>query len=123
MACGRSCSNRAVRYTLGTALFALACGCAQTPLQPPPLLDLRARYYGLQSREGRETAMNQLWQNRRYSELVATLGQPPRLLSIPGGGNPPGFVAVYGRDPTTGCIDAFAMVYGSDPRVRVYHCR
>jgi len=67
--------------------------------------------------------MNQYWQNRRYSELVATLGQPRMLLNIPGGGNPPGFVALYGRDAASGCIDAFAMVYGSNPLVRVYYCR
>ena len=67
--------------------------------------------------------MNRYWQNRRYSELVATLGQPRMLLNIPGGGNPPGFVAVYGTDPVTRCVDAFAMVYGSDPLVRVYYCR
>jgi hypothetical protein len=110
-----------MRHAFALALLA-ACGCAQVPSQPPPT-DLRARFEGMQSPDGRERAMNQYWQNRRYSELVATLGQPRRLLNIPGGGNPPGFVAVYGTDPATGCIDAFAMVYGSDPTVRVYHCR
>jgi hypothetical protein len=109
-----------VRYTL--ALLALASGCAQVPAKPPPT-DLRARFDSMQSQDGRERTMNQYWQNRRYSELVATLGQPRMLLNIPGGGNPPGFVAVYPRDSTTGCIDAFAMVYGSDPLVRGYYCR
>ena len=109
-----------MRYTL--VLLAFAYGCAQVPAKPPTT-DLRARFESMQSPDGRERTMNQYWQNRRYSELVATLGQPRMLLNIPGGGNPPGFVAVYGTDPLTGCIDAFAMVYGSDPRVRGYYCR
>ncbi|MDB5880499.1 MAG: hypothetical protein JWP43_377, partial [Ramlibacter sp.] len=29
----------------------------------------------------------------------------------------------YGQDPITGCIDAFAFIYDSDPVIRVYHCR
>jgi hypothetical protein len=71
----------------------------------------------------RESAMNTRWQNRPLSELIAALGEPPLIMSIPGGGNPPGFVVVYGLDRLSGCIDAFALVYGSDPTVRVYHCR
>lgn len=74
-------------------------------------------------RRRRELAMNGQWQNRRFSELVAALGEPLMLLNIPGGGNPPGFAAVYGRDPLTGCLDAFALVYGRDPTIRLYHCR
>ena len=109
-----------MRYTI--ALLSFACGCAQVPAKPPPT-DLRARFDSMQSQDGRERTMNQYWQNRRYSELVATLGQPRMLLNIPGGGNPPGFVAVYPLDVATGCIDAFAMVYGSDPLVRGYYCR
>lgn len=67
--------------------------------------------------------MNQQWQSRRLSDLKAALGTPRMLLNIPGGGNPPGFVAVYGRDAATGCIDAFALLPGTDPVIRVYHCR
>lgn len=67
--------------------------------------------------------MNRDWHNRRFSELKATLGQPLLLLEIPGGGNPPGFVAVYRSQPESGCIDAFAFVYGDDPVFRIYHCR
>ena len=67
--------------------------------------------------------MNQYWQNRRYSELVATLGQPRMLLNIPGGATRRASSRSMGRDPATRCIDAFAMVYGSDPLVRVYYCR
>lgn len=73
--------------------------------------------------QSREFAMNQRWQNRPMSQLVAALGEPKLLLTIPGGGNPPGFVAFYGLDPATGCIDAFALVYGADPAVRAYYCR
>ena len=67
--------------------------------------------------------MNRNWQNRRFSELKAALGQPRLIMSIPGGGNPPGFVAVYGTDPVSGCLDAFAFVYDGDPVIRIYHCR
>jgi hypothetical protein len=67
--------------------------------------------------------MNGRWQNRRFSEMQAALGRPLLLMRIPGGGNPPGFVAVYGQDPVSGCIDAFAFVYAADPVIRVYHCR
>jgi hypothetical protein len=75
------------------------------------------------SRTGREVAMNRKWQNRRFSELRAALGPPQLIMGIPGGGNPPGFVAIYGADPVTGCIDAFAFIYSNDPVIRVYHCR
>ena len=71
----------------------------------------------------REQAMNARWKNHSYSELVGALGQPLQLLNIPGGGEPPGFAAVYGRDPASGCVDSFALVYGSDPMIRVYYCR
>ena len=75
------------------------------------------------SRQGREWEMNQQWQNRPLSDLEAAMGAPKLIMNIPGGGNPPGFVAVYGRDPKSGCIDAFALVAGPDPMIRIYHCR
>jgi len=78
---------------------------------------------GGNDRVQREMAMNIRWQNRPLSELVATFGQPLLIMTIPGGGNPPGFAVVYGVDPRSGCIDAFALVYGSDPTVRIYYCR
>lgn len=71
----------------------------------------------------REVAMNQRWQSRPLSHLVAEMGEPRMILTIPGGGNPPGFAAVYGRNAATGCLDAFALVYGADPTIRSYHCR
>lgn len=71
----------------------------------------------------REEAMNHLWRNRPMSELVAALGPPTMVMTIPGGGSPPGFAMVFGRDPATGCIDAFAMMYATDPIVRNYYCR
>ena len=78
---------------------------------------------GSVARMQRELAMNLQWQNRSFSELKAALGQPVLVMHIPGGGNPPGFAAVYGVDPVSGCIDAFALLYGNDPIVRVYYCR
>jgi len=114
---------RAVRSILLLACLALV-GCAEilrearTADQQTVLNRESARL-----RHGREAEMNQRWQNHPYSELVAELGTPARVMSIPGGGNPPGFVAVFEKDRATGCIDAFALMYGADPIIRIYHCR
>jgi hypothetical protein len=75
------------------------------------------------ARVQRESEMNEQWQNQRFEDLQATLGKPILVMTIPGGGNPPSFAAVYGVDPKTGCIDAFAMNFGEQPTVRLYHCR
>ena len=77
----------------------------------------------LAARQGREDAMNTQWQNQHLSQLVAARGQPMLVMNIPGGGMPPSFVVVYGMDPGTGCIDAFAVSHDRDPRIRIYHCR
>lgn len=71
----------------------------------------------------REVAMNRQWQQQPFSRLRAALGEPVLVMDIPGGGNPPGVVAVYQVDPGTGCRDAFALMLGRDPVIRVYHCR
>lgn len=71
----------------------------------------------------REFNMNRRWQNRPLRELTSAMGEPRLIMDIPGGGNPPGFVVVYGTDAGSGCTDAFALMHGSDPVVRVYHCR
>lgn len=71
----------------------------------------------------REATMNRRWQNRPFSQLRAVLGEPVLIMDIPGGGSPPGMVAVYQIDPATGCRDAFALVFGQEPVIRVYHCR
>jgi hypothetical protein len=113
-----------VRSALLFSFIALVSGCAEilreacTADQQKVIDRESARL-----RHGREAAMNQRWQNRHYSELVAELGRPARVMSIPGGGNPPGFVAVFEKDRATGCIDAFALMYAADPIVRIYHCR
>lgn len=91
----------------------LAAGCAHPG----------ANSGSIQSSQNREIAMNQRWQNLPMSQLIAALGMPWLLLNIPGGGNPQGFVAVYARDPATGCLDTFALVYGADPAIRSYYCR
>lgn len=75
------------------------------------------------TRFSRESDMNRQWRLRRLSELQRALGAPVRVMAIPGGGNPPGFAVVYGRDPETGCIDAFALQEGDDPLITAYHCR
>lgn len=70
----------------------------------------------------RELALNSEWRNRLFSELVAERGQPMLLLDVPDG-VPPGLVAVYGVDPSTGCVDTFSLLDGPDPTIRSYHCR
>ena len=115
---------RAVRSILLLTCLALVSGCAEilrearTAEQQTAIDRESARL-----RHGREAAMNQRWQNHHYSELVAELGRPARVMSIPGGGNPPGFVAVFEKDRASGCIDAFALMYAADPIIRIYHCR
>lgn len=106
------------RGTAAAALVLAACaGCA----------DLQGRRHpevsGAGNRIAREAEMNQRWQNRRMSELLAVMGQPVLVMNIPGGGNPPGFALVYAPDSASGCIDAFAMLHEQDPRIRVYYCR
>ena len=115
---------RAVRSILLLACLALVCGCAEILREARTTEQQTAiDRDGAWLRHGREAAMNQRWQNHYYSELVAELGTPARLMSIPGGGNPPGFVAVFEKDRASGCIDAFALMYGADPIIRIYHCR
>lgn len=114
-------STRA-RAALALGLAVLLVGCAQTPPERESSERLRAPDRR-NAQLWRETAMNRQWQNRRFSELVAAMGEPARVMNIPGGGNPPGFAAVFGHDPETGCIDAFALMPASDPIIRDYYCR
>lgn len=67
--------------------------------------------------------MNARWQGRTLAELVRVRGEPRDTMSIPGGGDPPGLISVYERDPASGCVDAFALVYGPEPVIRNYYCR
>jgi hypothetical protein len=108
---------RAARRAGALALALAGAGCANVPASRHPEISAAV------GRTAREAEMNQRWQNRNMSELVAALGEPILLMTIPGGGNPPGFAVVYGQHTGTGCIDAFAMLYGPDPRVRIYYCR
>jgi hypothetical protein len=116
---GRSGVSLRCRQALVFMLALMSAACQQFPWA----LDGGSPRGSNAPRLQREMAMNIRWQNRPLSELVATLGQPVLILTIPGGGNPPGFAVVYGIDPVSGCIDAFALVYGSDPTIRVYYCR
>ena len=105
-------------FTLGAA------GCQPLQLEHAQRDDAYTTALGsAAARQRRELAMNHEWHDRRYSELVAALGKPRLILNIPGGGNPPGFIVVYGSDPQSGCIDAFALMDGRDPTIRIYHCR
>ena len=101
----------------------LASGCQQLePGWQEGTTEAEAALAGTAS-AWREAAMNRRWQNRPLSELKLAMGEPRLLMQIPGGGNPPGFAAVYGVDQATGCIDSFALFHGRDPLIRVYHCR
>src|SRR4051812_20745779 len=74
------------------------------------------------ARRQREADMNREWQNRPLADLIRVLGRPRMVMNIPGGGMPPGYAVVYGPDPDTGCIDAFAIAERGNPVVRAYHC-
>jgi hypothetical protein len=114
----RRLSVSPLRHMPGIALVAsvlLLAGCAIAPdrvAMPDPVL-----------RATREQAMNARWQNHTLSELVRERGEPRDTMNIPGGGNPPGFITVYERDPVSGCVDAFALGYGPEPVIRNYYCR
>lgn len=105
------------RAAAAMALALLAAGCSIDPRASSAPEPLRA------GRNAREQQMNAAWQAHTMRELVDTWGPPRVLLDIPGGGNPPGFVLVYRRDPGTGCLDTFAVAYGEVLRVRGYACR
>ena len=109
--------GRGERMAAAGAVALLAGGCSIDPRMVAPPEPLRA------SHAAREAELNQAWQNHTLAELLRGMGQPRQLLDIPGGGNPPGFVLVYPRDATTGCLDTFAVMYGREIRVRLYQCR
>lgn len=105
------------RFTAALLLAALvlATSCAVAPGGPPALSP--------SARAVHEQAMNARWQNHTLAELVRDRGTPRDTMTIPGGGNPAGFITVYERDPQTGCVDAFALAYGPEPVIRNYYCR
>lgn len=109
--------DRGRRMAAAGALALLAGGCSVDPTWAPAPQQMRV------SRAERERRINAEWQNHTLRELVDEWGPPSRMLEIPGGGNPPGFVMVYRRDEGTGCLDAFAIMYGEVMRVRGYLCR
>jgi len=109
--------GRVKRSAAAGALALLAGGCGMVARTSAPPEPLRA------DRVAREAQMNREWQNQTLAELLRDMGPPRLLLDIPGGGTPPGFVLVYPRDTGTGCLDTFAVMYGREPRVRLYQCR
>ena len=109
--------DRRARMASAGALALLAVGCSIDPKGADAPEPPRA------SRAVREQQINQQWQNHTLRELVDRWGPPRQLLDIPGGGNPPGSVIVYPRDPATGCVDSFALTHGEVTRVRSYSCR
>ncbi len=123
--CPKTAAARSHRSLCGVVIVIALCaaGCAEleraTRQQPPQ----PANAGGGGIRDQREAEMNRRWQDQTLTELVATLGQPMLTMNIPGGGTPPGFVVVYGEHGSSGCIDAFAVNSGREPRVRVYYCR
>lgn len=98
---------------LGTALL-VPTGCAIAPDGIPAEPAVRT---------AREEAMNARWRNHTLAELVRVRGAPRDTMTIPGGGNPIGFITVYERDPESGCVDAFAFMDGPEPVIRNYYCR
>jgi hypothetical protein len=119
----RSKASGALRVASALAFTLFASGCAD--MEREVRAGAHDATLGTAARYQREIDMNRQWQNRPLSELVASAGKPKLTMNIPGGGNPPGFVVVYGVDDRTGCIDAFAMnaAVTREPTVRIYHCR
>ncbi|GAB3650283.1 hypothetical protein [Ramlibacter alkalitolerans] len=114
----------AVRAAAALTLLLALAACAQgeihrIPRQPHPTFS----HVSNLPRSQREAEMNRQWQNQPLAALMDAYGRPKLVINIPGGGMPPSFAVVYGTDPTTGCIDAFAVSAGSQPVVRIYHCR
>ena len=115
---------RALRHGSALAIALAGVGCADlASIERERHPYTAANGASSANRYQRELEMNRQWQNRPLSELVSTLGQPRITMNIPGGGNPPGFAVVYGQDERTGCIDAFAVNAGREPRIRIYYCR
>jgi hypothetical protein len=128
-------------WAIATAALATACALEgePRPVSPVPVLAPvvesgavapaptarrpRHKVFTTGPQSQREREMNARWQQRRYTELLAALGTPKRVMAIPGGGNPPSFAVVYGLDAVSGCVDAFAISMEDDPKVRIYHCR
>jgi hypothetical protein len=113
------------RWLLAVAFAFGLSGCAEGELRRIPRGQEHPTFSTASTvaRHQREDEMNRIWQNRPLGELVAELGRPKMVMNIPGGGMPPSFAVVYGPDPGTGCIDAFAISSRGDPVVRIYHCR
>jgi hypothetical protein len=107
------------RYCIAAAgaLALLASACSVDPPSPPGPEPATA------SRAMREAEMNSAWQNHSVAELLHARGPARVLFDIPGGGSPAGYVLVYPRDAATGCLDAYAVMAGSEDRVRIYYCR
>lgn len=110
--------------TLGLALVLGLSACAEGQVrrvsrQPHPTFGGASTI----ARTDRERQMNRDWQNKSLTELMAAYGRPKMVMNIPGGGMPPSFAVVYGPDPDSGCIDAFAVSSAGDPVIRIYHCR
>lgn len=105
------------------AALLLLAACQHAPVPSDEAPGSALLVHSVAARQAREYAMNSVWQNQTLAELIAAKGRPTMVLHIPGGGNPPGFVVLYGVDRTTGCVDAFALTQETDPRVRIYHCR
>jgi hypothetical protein len=120
----RTPGQTSVRGTVGLALVLGLGACADTSVrriprgQPHPTFSSATAL----TRSAREAEMNSQWQNKPLADLVAAYGKPRMVMKIPGGGMPPSFAVVYGHDPDSGCIDAFAVSTG-EPVVRIYHCR
>lgn len=107
-------TRRLLAAALLRAALLVPAGCAIAPAGIPP---------GPAVRTAREDAMNARWKNHTLAELVRVRGAPRDTMTIPGGGNPIGFITVYEKDPESGCVDAFAFLYGPEPVIRNYYCR
>lgn len=120
----RAPGQTVVRGTWALALVLGLGACADTSARRIPRGQLHPTFSTASTltRAARETEMNRQWQNKPLAELLEAYGKPRMVMNIPGGGMPPSFAVVYGHDPDSGCIDAFAVTTG-EPVIRVYYCR
>jgi len=121
----RAPGQAAVRGTWALALALGLSACADGQIRRIPREQQHPTFSGATSvaRANREGQMNREWQDKPLSDLLSAYGRPKMVMNIPGGGMPPSFAVVYGHDPDSGCIDAFAVSSTSAPVIRIYHCR
>lgn len=104
---------------LAFSVFLVACNAVQKRPSDAKKSVLSSAY----ARQAHERAMQSKWEGKPMKELVAAMGEPQMIMSIPRYGWPPSAAVVFGVDQATGCVDAFLVVAGEENKVYNYFCR